>query len=227
MYTGRFLPPSLFNRRKIEYNNPTLGKEEHTTVTTQRARIYDALALLIAITIIALDQWTKSLVVEYLSPPEIGPTFQLIGDYLTLRYIRNSGVAFGLFANNIALVVLIVAAICVVAYLYLRMLNSGPLVYKLIFGMIIGGALGNLIDRVLHSGYVVDFIFFRIPQIGFRFYIFNIADASISVGVFLLLLLILFRGLPSREVVVDQYANAAARQKTTSEKNSGPRRTIE
>jgi len=196
-------------------------------VTTQRARIYDALALLIAITIIALDQWTKALVVEYLSPPEIGPTFQLIGDYLTLRYIRNSGVAFGLFANNIALVVLIVAAICVVAYLYLRMLNSGPLVYKLIFGMIIGGALGNLIDRVLHSGYVVDFIFFRIPQIGFKFYIFNIADASISVGVFLLLLLILFRGLPSREVVVDQYANAAARQKTTSEKNSGPRRTIE
>ena len=227
MYTGRFLPPSLFNRRKIEYNNPTLGKEEHTAVTTQRARIYDALALLIAITIIALDQWTKALVVEYLSPPEIGPTFQLIGDYLTLRYIRNSGVAFGLFANNIALVVLIVAAICVVAYLYLRMLNSGPLVYKLIFGMIIGGALGNLIDRVLHSGYVVDFIFFRIPQIGFKFYIFNIADASISVGVFLLLLLILFRGLPSREVVVDQYANAAARQKTTSEKNSGPRRTIE
>ena len=227
MYTGRFLPPSLFNRRKIEYNNPTLGKEEHTAVTTQRARIYDALALLIAITIIALDQWTKSLVVEYLSPPEIGPTFQLIGDYLTLRYIRNSGVAFGLFANNIALVVLIVAAICVVAYLYLRMLNSGPLVYKLVFGMIIGGALGNLIDRVLHSGYVVDFIFFRIPQIGFKFYIFNIADASISVGVFLLLLLILFRGLPSREVVVDQYANAAARQKTTSEKNSGPRRTIE
>ena len=196
-------------------------------MTTQRARIYDALALLIAITIIALDQWTKALVVEYLSPPEIGPTFQLIGDYLTLRYIRNSGVAFGLFANNIALVVLIVAAICVVAYLYLRMLNSGPLAYKLIFGMIIGGALGNLIDRVLHSGYVVDFIFFRIPQIGFKFYIFNIADASISVGVFLLLLLILFRGLPSREVVADQYANTTARQKTTSEKNSGPRRTTE
>lgn len=227
MYTGRFLPPSLFNRQKIEYNNPTLGKEEHTAVTTQRARIYDALALLIAITIIALDQWTKALVVEYLSPPEIGPTFQLIGDYLTLRYIRNSGVAFGLFANNIALVVLIVAAVCVVAYLYLRMLNSGPLAYKLIFGMIIGGALGNLIDRVLHSGYVVDFIFFRIPQIGFKFYIFNIADASISVGVFLLLLLILFRGLPSREAVADQYANTAARQKTPSEKNSGPRRTTE
>ena len=197
-------------------------------MTTQR--IYDALALLVAITIIALDQWTKALVVTYLSPPEIGPTFQLIGDYLTLRYIRNSGVAFGLFANNIALVILIVAAICVVSYLYLRMLNSGPLAYKLIFGMIIGGALGNLIDRALHSGYVVDFIFFRIPQIGFKFYIFNIADASISVGVFLLLLLILFRGLPNAQTAADPNATSdrsATQQTTPSAKNSGPLRRTE
>jgi len=75
------------------------------------------------------------------------------------------------------------------------MLNSGTLSYKLVFGMIIGGALGNLIDRVRHSGYVVDFIFFRIPQIGFRFALFNVADASISVGVFLLLVIILLGGL--------------------------------
>ncbi len=199
-------------------------------MTTQRARTYDVLALLVAITVIALDQWTKALVVEYLSPPEIGPTIQLIGDYLTLRYIRNSGVAFGLFANNIALVVLIVAAICVVCYLYLRMLNSGPLAYKLIFGMIIGGALGNLIDRARHSGYVVDFIFFSIPQIGFKFYIFNIADASISVGVCLLLLLILFRGLPSGQTVArqsDSGSNTAAQQTSPPAKDGGPRHTTE
>jgi len=193
-------------------------------VTTRHARIYDALALLVTVAIIALDQWTKALVVEYLSPPEIGPTFQLIGDYLTLRYIRNSGVAFGLFANNVAIVVLIVAAIAVVSYLYLRMLNSGSLAYKLTFGMIIGGALGNLIDRARHSGYVVDFIFFRIPQIGFRFYIFNIADASISVGVFLLLVLIAFGGLRRTETGKE----AGDRQQTTpSAKSSGPLRTTE
>ena len=193
-------------------------------MTTRRARIYDALALLVAIAVIALDQWTKALVVEYLSPPEIGPMFRLIGDYLTLRYIRNSGVAFGLFANSVAIIVLIVAAIVVVSYLYVRMLNSGPLAYKLIFGMIIGGALGNLIDRARHSGYVVDFIFFRIPQIGFRFYIFNIADASISVGVFLLLVLIAFGGLHRTET----RKGAGDRQQTTpSAKNSGPLRTTE
>jgi len=193
----------------------------------QRARIYDIVALLIAIIIIGLDQWTKALVVEYLSPPEIGPSVQLIGDYLTLRYIRNSGVAFGLFANNFILVVLIIAAICVVVYLYLRMLNSGPLVFKMIFGLIIGGAFGNLIDRAVHSGYVVDFIFFQIPQIGFRFYIFNIADASISVGVFLLLLLILFRGLPSRQTGADQNAigNKTTAQQTTPSTNNTSRTT--
>jgi len=164
-------------------------------VTARRARIYDVLALIVVILVIAFDQWTKALVVKNLGPPEIGPTIPLIGDYLTLHYIRNSGAAFGLLANNIALVGLIIVAVVVVSYLYLRMLNSGPLFHKLVFGMIIGGALGNLIDRARHSGYVVDFIFFRIPQIGFRFALFNIADASISVGVFLLLLIVLLGGL--------------------------------
>jgi signal peptidase II len=170
-------------------------------VTTQRARIYDAWALFVVVLVIGLDQWTKVWVVENLGPPEIGPTIPLVGKYLTLHYIRNSGAAFGLFANSLILIVLIVVAIAVVSYLYVRMWNSGSLAYKLVFAMIIGGALGNLIDRARHSGYVVDFIFFRIPQIGFKFAIFNLADASISVGVFLLLLLVLFGGLRHPETV--------------------------
>lgn len=167
-------------------------------MTARRARLYDALALLTVVVIIALDQWTKSLVVAHLGPPFAGPTISLIGPYLTLYYIQNSGAAFGLFSNTFTLVLLIAVAGGVIAYLYLRMLNSAPLVYKLIFGMIIGGALGNLIDRFRNGGYVVDFIFFRIPQIGFNFAIFNVADACISVGVFLLFVFILFGGLRQR-----------------------------
>lgn len=165
-------------------------------MTIRRARIFDALALLTVIIVVVLDQLTKALVVQYLGPPGIRQPVSLIGDYLVLFYIRNNGAAFSLFDNNsIALVVLIVAAIAIITYLYLRMLNSGPLVYKLIFGMIVGGALSNLIDRARHSGYVVDFISFRIPQIGFYFAIFNLADAAISVGVFLLFITVLFGGL--------------------------------
>ena len=161
----------------------------------KRARIYDALALLTAIIVVVLDQWTNAWVVDNLSPPDIGPRISLVGDYLVLYYIRNNGAAFSLFANSIVLVVLIVVAIGVISYLYMRMLNTGNLGYKLIFGLIIGGALGNLIDRVRHSGYVVDFISFNIPQIGFHFAIFNLADAAISVGVFLLFVALLFGSL--------------------------------
>ena len=161
----------------------------------RRARIYDAFALLTAIIVLALDQWAKAWVVTNLSPPDRGSSISLIGNYLILYYIRNNGAAFSLLANSLVLVLLIVVAIGVITYLYLHMLNSGSLWYKLIFGMIIGGALGNLIDRARHSGYVIDFIAFRIPQINFYFAIFNLADAAISVGVFLLFVTLLFGNL--------------------------------
>jgi len=123
------------------------------------------------------------------------PPIPVVGKYLTIFYIQNSGAAFGLFANSVVLAVLIAGAVCVITYLYVRTLNSSPLVYKFIFGMIIGGAVGNLLDRAIRGGYVVDFIFFRIPEINFHFAIFNLADASISVGVFLLFLFILLGNL--------------------------------
>ncbi len=164
-------------------------------MTTRRARVYDAIALFVVIVIIVLDQWTKSLVVAHLGPPDGGPTVPIIGHYLVLYYIQNSGAAFGAFENNAVLIVFIAIAICVVAYLYIRIVNSGPLIYKIVFGMIIGGALGNLIDRAHNGGVVTDFISFRIPEINYYFAIFNIADACISVGVVLLFVLVLFGGL--------------------------------
>jgi signal peptidase II len=165
----------------------------------RRARVYDALALLTAILVLVLDQWSKAWVVTNLAPPYIGPRISLIGEYLILYYIKNNGAAFSLFANSIILVLLIVVAIGVIAYLYLRMLNTGSLWYKLIFGLIIGGAVSNLIDRASHSGYVVDFISFNIPQFNFHFAIFNLADAAISIGVILLFVTLLFGGLARPE----------------------------
>ncbi len=160
-------------------------------MTKRRARIYDALALLVVGIIVGVDQWTKALVVEHLSPPDFGPRIHLIGQYLLLLYTQNNGVAFSLFANSAVLIGLITVAVAVICYIYARMINSGSLAIKLIMGMIVGGALGNIIDRVRHAGYVVDFIAFRIPQIGFYFAIFNVADAAISVGVFLFFIALL------------------------------------
>lgn len=164
-------------------------------MTTRRARLYDIIALCVALAVIALDQWTKALVVTHLSPPGSKDPIPLVGEYLVIDYFQNKGAAFSMFFSNSAvLAVLISAAIVVIVYLYLRMLNRGPFIYKFIFGLIIGGAAGNLLDRAQHSGYVVDFISFRIPQLNFYFAIFNIADACISVGVCALFILILLSG---------------------------------
>jgi signal peptidase II len=164
-------------------------------VKHRRARLYDALALLTATIVLVLDQWTKAWVVANLGPPDFGPRVSLIGDYLMLFYIKNNGAAFSLLANSVILILLIAVAIGLISYMYLRMLNTGSLWYKLILALIIGGALGNLIDRARHSGFVVDFISFSIPQVNFYFAIFNVADAAISVGVFLLFVSILFGSL--------------------------------
>jgi signal peptidase II len=191
-------------------------------VRVKRARVNDLFALLVVIIVIVLDQLTKNAVVQHLSPPQSQPPIPIIGDYLSVYYIQNNGAAFSLFANTIVLALLIIAAIAIIFYLYFRMLNNGPLGYKLVFGMIIGGAAGNLIDRAIRGGYVVDFIWFRIPQIGYSFAIFNIADASISVGVFLLFVLLLVGGLrrnrePSGETDKDKQKQTMA----SSASNSG------
>jgi signal peptidase II len=196
-------------------------RKDEKIVTIRRARVYDAIALLVVIVIIVLDQWTKALVVAHLGPPDGGPTVSIVGHYLVLLYIQNSGAAFGTLKNNAVLIVFIAAAICVVAWLYIRIVNSGPLIYKIVFGMIIGGALGNLLDRAHNGGVVTDFISFRIPEINFYFAIFNIADACISVGVILLFILVLFGGLrPDKKEV-------PASTQATSHTNSGTLRTTE
>ena len=198
-------------------------------MTVKRARTFDVLALLVVIAVIAFDQWTKALVVANLSPPETRSPIPVIGDYLTIYYIQNSGAAFSLLANNVVLAVLIGVALCIIVYLYARMFNTGPLAFKLIFGLIIGGAAGNLIDRAIRGGYVVDFIFFRIPQIGYHFAIFNIADASISIGVVLLLLFIVFGGLRKSEGATEEQevGDNTAMSALSRKEDSGPLRQTE
>src|SRR5260370_41557348 len=121
-------PPRPQTRTR-DYPRPVNGDGPPASVLVKirRARIYDALALLTAIIVLTLDQWTKAWVVTNLSPLNSGTQISLIGNYLILYYIRNNGAAFSLLANSLALVLLIVVAIGVITYLYLRMLNTGSL----------------------------------------------------------------------------------------------------
>ncbi|GCE28992.1 lipoprotein signal peptidase [Dictyobacter alpinus] len=194
----------------------------------KRARLYDLLTLCTAIIAIVLDQWTKSLVVRNMTVGSQMP-FPVFGHNLVFEYIHNSGAAFGMLSGgngSILLAVLIAAAIVVVGVIYVRMLNTGPLAYKIVFGLILGGAVGNLIDRIVHSGYVVDFVSFRIPEINYYFAIFNVADACISVGVLLLFIMVLFGGVKRDKeaepapAVAEPLAEQEASKETSAVKHS-------
>lgn len=146
--------------------------------------ILKGMVFVVAGLLIVLDQASKLWVVHAL--PLGGPREPLaLGFHLT--YIRNTGAAFGIF-QDVTLLLAGLSAVVSVAILYalLRHGRSMPALQRWAFGLILAGAVGNLIDRV-RLGYVIDFIDFYIPGV-IDFAIFNVADASVVIGAGLLLL---------------------------------------
>jgi signal peptidase II len=138
--------------------------------------------------IISSDQWTKLMVLDRF---EYGESLVIIQDFFSLTYVRNTGAAFGFLANSnptfrvpFFLVVPIVAMV-VLGFLY-RDLPRSSKWRAMALGLVSGGALGNLIDRI-RLGYVVDFLDFHYRN-QYYFPAFNVADSAICVGVGILLL---------------------------------------
>jgi signal peptidase II len=151
----------------------------------------------VGLLVIFLDQLVKHWITQYFSPPgRWGTSIPIFGHVLELIYVQNRGVAFSLLDGQSSLYVLIAVAVGVIVWLYWHSRDTGSLLLKVTFGLIIGGALGNLIDR-LRLGYVVDFVHFQIPAIGFNFAVFNVADSCISVGVVLLITVLVFANKPA------------------------------
>jgi signal peptidase II len=167
--------------------------------------------LILSFMIVFSDQVAK-LIVKGASFPALGISLSgvpygssrpLLGNFLRLTYIENPGMAFGIDIGGKLFFSLfsIVASAAIVAYLYHARKES--LGFRISLAMILGGALGNLIDRVFYGvifgdaplfyGKVVDFLdmnFFDISVFGYqltRWPVFNIADASVTIGVLLLL----------------------------------------
>lgn len=135
---------------------------------------------IVAIAVLALDQFTKGLIVSRFLP---GESRIVIPHLLKWTYERNVHGAFGLFGSNAVLLIGMAIVVLVLFWFSFRDAAAKSALVRVAFGMIVGGAIGNVVDRV-HFGYVIDFIdFFRIwPNI------FNIADSCITVGVGLLLI---------------------------------------
>ncbi|MEO7001363.1 MAG: signal peptidase II [Ktedonobacterales bacterium] len=181
-------------------------------------RYRDAIMVAIGVAVIILDQVTKSWVLNYFTINNIHPPVPVFGDYLTIDFTQNNGVAFSLFWGQNIKFVFIGLALCVIAYLFWRFRETGPLALKLGFGLVLGGAMGNLIDRFTH-GFVVDFIHFQIPG-RFDFAVFNVADSAICIGVVLVALLLYRVG--QQESSDGHSADTAATQ-TLGDNGAAPR----
>lgn len=141
----------------------------------------------VACVLLIIDQLVKLLIRSKMS---LMDELVIIPHFFSLFYIENTGAAFSLFSG--ATIVLVVLGICVLAFLHLYVLSDEVMNKwkKIGLGMVIGGIVGNLVDRILY-GAVIDYLSFDF--FGYSFPIFNIADIGITIG-FLILVIDIFRG---------------------------------
>ncbi len=141
---------------------------------------YAGVIAIVALIVLVLDQWSKRLLISSFLP---GESRLVVPRLLRWTYERNFHGAFGLFGSNGALLIGLALVVLVIFWLSFKDAAARSRLVCIAFGMIVGGAIGNIIDRV-HFGFVVDFIdFYKIwPNI------FNVADSCITIGVILLLL---------------------------------------
>ena len=141
--------------------------------------------LLIAGTVVLLDQWTKTWVRDNLALSQTWMPWEQLAPYARIVHWQNSGAAFGMFQNAGAFFAVLAVLVAGMIIYYFPRLEPGDWAVRLGMSLQLGGALGNLIDRLQH-GHVTDYI-----SIG-NFPIWNIADAAITCGVAVMILDMMF-----------------------------------
>jgi signal peptidase II len=154
--------------------------QEKTQPRSRRFFIF----FLVAVGIIAFDQWTKWLVIQTvpLNTTWLPESLEWLSPYARLFHIQNRGASFGMFQDGNTFFIILTTVIVAGIVFYVSRMEHPSNWMWVAAGMYLGGAVGNLIDR-LTIGAVTDFV-----SVG-KFYIFNVADASINISVVLLVIL--------------------------------------
>ncbi len=140
--------------------------------------------LLISLLVVASDQALKFFIVNNY---QLGETHQVIPHVFSLTYIQNEGAAWNILPGQMGLFYLISAIAIVVCLYYLLRKNFNSRIFSSGVALVLGGIVGNLIDRI-HLKYVIDMI-----QVDFiHFNIFNIADSAITIGIIMVFIYLLF-----------------------------------
>lgn len=141
----------------------------------------DSIYFIITLLIITFDYIIK---LKVKSNMNVGESIKVIGDFFKITYIQNKGAAFGMLQDK--QIVFLVVGFITIAFLINLFLKTNDNITKTSISMVIGGAIGNVIDRLLY-GYVVDMFDFS----GVWSYIFNFADVCVVLGVGILALAII------------------------------------
>lgn len=134
----------------------------------------------ISLLLIVIDQIVKILVINKMA---LQQSIIVINNFFNITYVRNTGAAWSILSGNVLLLIMISVLALVTIYYYLikdKDLNKIDIVS---YSMLIGGIIGNLIDRIVH-GYVIDYLDFRI--FNYNFPIFNIADTLIVISIIII-----------------------------------------
>lgn len=141
--------------------------------------------LLVSVVVVILDQLSKLSVRYFFDKFEV---HNLVGSFIRLVYIENEGMAFGIQFGSQAFFTVFASVATLVIFIYIIRARFEKLATRVALSLILGGAIGNLIDRFLY-GKVTDFINVGIGDFRWK-YIFNIADSAVTVGMIILLFMI-------------------------------------
>jgi|SRR3989338_4189886 len=133
-----------------------------------------------AFIVLFLDQLTKFLVRKNF---QLSESIPIIKNIFHLTYVTNTGSAFGLFKGINPFFILFSMIVIIAIFLYLKKITANEKLLQLAVGLLLGGTVGNLADRLIH-GHVIDFIDFRVWPV------FNIADSAVTISVVLLIILL-------------------------------------
>ena len=137
--------------------------------------------IVLILILVGADQLSKYLIDSYMLE---GETLPIINDFFHLTYVKNRGIAFGMFQGKLDIIsIATIIAIVAIAYYLYKERNKLSMIEKMVFIYILAGAIGNMIDRAFR-GFVVDMVDFR----GVWSYVFNLADVWINIGVVFVLL---------------------------------------
>ena len=168
----------------------------------RKAGAYVMLAA-VSVAVLVLDQVTKTLVRRHLPLNEPYMPIDWLDPLFTFRHVLNTGAAFGLFPGGATVFMAVAVLVVVTIIIYYSRLERPALPLRAALGLQLGGAVGNLINRLTEGGAVTDFIDLR------WFPVFNVADSAITVGTLILAWFMLFEDRPAVEPEGENEVSAA------------------